>query len=464
VRTTIAVLLFCSAFTVNAMPAETASMTPDALLQRGLSSYRAAHYADAATDLNQAAQALLSQEQMQNYVNTGKFPNLDKFETAIVYLTLAQSKLGHDDQAREAILRLMTAERIEPTYAQLALDADAAGFEVIIARLVPASTLPANAQLARGGSPAPGTTVTTVADAAPTTPATTTAATTTVASATAAPTTVATTTAATTTAVTATAGASMPAARAAEGGAPPKTTSATTRTATAPVTAAPSKPVVTAAATSPTPVQTAQSTIQTDPAERQRYIDEMLAKERTKIEKAAEDRIASERTNIQKAADERIAAERASIQRAADERIALAQKAPVAQSASAQSQSRRTYLITLQEADAYALNNRASRANEIYTELVSSMYAPREIAAEAAVGLYRTGDYRGAANAFRRLAPYGRGEEDLRFYNAVALYETGNYADAKRELACALPYIQVTDDVTRYRNKIERSTSRQAMR
>lgn len=454
-HTTIAILLFCSALTVNTMPAEMAGMTPDALLQRGLASYRAAHYPDAANDLNQAAQALLSQEQMQNYVNTGKFPNLDRFETAIVYLTLAQSKLGHDDQAREAILRLMTAERIEPTYAQLALDADAAGFEAIVARLVPASTLPANAQLARGGRPAPATTATTVADAAPTTPATTTAATTTVASA----------TAATTTAATATAAATMPAAKAAEGGgSPPKTTSATTNTATAPVTTAPSKPAAAPAATAPTAVQTAQSTIQTDPAERQRYIDEMLAKERAKIEKAAEDRIAAERTNIQKAADERIAAERASIQRAADERIAQAQKAPVVQSASAQAQSRRTYLITLQQADAYALSNRPSQANEIYTTLVSSQDAPREIAAEAAVGLYRTGDYRGAANAFRRLAPYVRGEEDLRYYNAVALYETGNYADAKRELACALPYIQVTDEVTRYQNKIEQSPSRQAMR
>jgi len=443
VRTTIAILLFCSALTVNTMPAETAGMTPDALLQRGLASYRAAHYPDAAADLNQAAQALLSQEQMQNYVNTGKFPNLDKFETAIVYLTLAQSKLGHDDQAREAILRLMTAERIEPTYAQLALESDAADFEAIVARLEPASTLPANAQLARGGRPAPATTSTTVADAAPTTPATTTVATTTVASATGPPTTVATATAATTTAAMA---------------------GATTKTATAPVATAPSKPAAAPATAAPTPVQTAQSTIQTDLAERQRYIDEMLAKERAKIEKAAEDRIAAERTNIQKAADERIAAERLSIQRAADERIAQAQKAPVAQGASAQAQNRRTYLIILQQADAYALSNRPSQANEIYTALVSSQGAPREIAAEAAVGLYRTGDYRGAANAFRRLAPWVRGEEDLRYYNAVALYETGNYTDAKRELACALPYIQVTDDVTRYQNKIARSPSRQAMR
>ncbi len=42
--------------------AQTANMTPDALVQRGIASYRAGHYANAATDLDAASQALLSQE------------------------------------------------------------------------------------------------------------------------------------------------------------------------------------------------------------------------------------------------------------------------------------------------------------------------------------------------------------------------------------------------------------------
>jgi len=237
-----------------------------------------------------------------------------------------------------------------------------------------------------------------------------------------------------------------------------------------------------------------QPTLATERAERQRIIDELVAQERAKIQKAADERIAAERlaaqkaaderiaaerlavqkaaderiaterTNIQKAADERLAAERASIQRAADERIAAAQKAAEAQIAALQAQNRRNYLISLRQADAYAATDRTDQANQIYTAIVSSQDAPREIVAEAAVGLYRTGSFRSAANAFRKLAPYGRGEEDLRYYNAVSLYEIGHYAEAQKELACALPFIQVTEDVSRYQAKIEKTASQQAMR
>ena len=79
-------------------------------------------------------------------------------------------------------------------------------------------------------------------------------------------------------------------------------------------------------------------------------------------------------------------------------------------------------------------------------------------------GLYRTGAFTDAVNAFQRLSNFARGEEDLRYYNAVSLYETGHYDLARKELACALPYIQVTEDVTRYRAKIEQTSSQQAMK
>ena len=85
----VALLSIGSLLIANIAVAQTATITPDALTQRGIDSYRAGKYVDAATDLEAAAQALLSQEQMQNYVNTGKFPNIDRFETALVYLTLA---------------------------------------------------------------------------------------------------------------------------------------------------------------------------------------------------------------------------------------------------------------------------------------------------------------------------------------------------------------------------------------
>ncbi|HEY3055331.1 MAG TPA: hypothetical protein VGK31_05310 [Thermoanaerobaculia bacterium] len=453
-RTTIAILSILSALALSAATPDPAGLTAEALLQRGVASYRAAHYSDAASDLTAAAQAFLAPEQMQNYVNTGKFQNLGQFETALVYLTLAQTKLGHEDLAREAVLRLMTAERIESLYAQLPLDPDTAEFEVVAAKLVPGSTLPANVRLARGGA-APATTLpAAVAQAAPPPPP---APTETAAAPTPAPTTTV-----------------------------AEATPAQPQTSSVPSPAPPPPP-------QPAPVQTAQTTtgeklvvqptLASERAERQRIIDELVAQERVKIQKAADERIAAERvaaqkaaderaearivaerTATQKAADERIAAERASIQRAADERIAAAQKAAEAQIAALQAQNRRNYLVSLRQADAYAATDKTDQANQIYTAIVSSQDAPREIVAEAAIGLYRTGAFRSAANAFKKLAPYSRGEEDLRYYNAVSLYETGHYAEAKKELACALPFIQVTDDVSRYQTKIEKTASQQAMR
>lgn len=467
-RTNIAILSLTLMVALSASGADN-TMTPDALVQRGIASYRAANYAEAARDLSAAAQALLSPEQMQNYVNSGKFPKLDRFETALVYLTLAESKLGHHEQARESVLRLFTAERIDASYAQLPLDADAAAFEAIAAILVPGSALPANVHIARGGAPAATATATTVAETAPAGPAR---------KATPAPATQQPpVTPATTAAVT-----------------PPPPAPKTTPKPATEVAQAPPAPKQTPSPTTTEDKLAVQSTLATERAERQRIIDEVVAQERARIQKEADARIASERAAAeraaderiasdrvaakreadervasecaaaQRAADERIAIERASIQRAADERVAQAQKTAEAQVAAIQAQNRRNYLLSLRQADALAATEKVEQANQIYDAIVSSQDAPREIVAEAAVGLYRTGAFRSAANAFRKLAPYARGEEDLRYYNAVSLYETGDYAEAKKELACALPYIQITDEVTRYRTKIEQTPSRQASR
>ena len=61
-----------------------------------------------------------------------------------------------------------------------------------------------------------------------------------------------------------------------------------------------------------------------------------------------------------------------------------------------------------------------------------------------------------------KFGTFAKGEEDLRYYNAVVLYETGQYVDAQKELACALPFIQLTDDVARYRTKIESTVAQTA--
>jgi hypothetical protein len=206
------------------------------------------------------------------------------------------------------------------------------------------------------------------------------------------------------------------------------------------------------------------ATVADDRAERERYIEQRLAEERARLEKAFNERLATERAAMARDFEQRLAAERAAMQKSADERIAAAERSANARVANIQTQLRREYLIRLREANELALRGRLNDANAMYIRLLDTAEMPREILAEAAVGLYRTGAYRSAANAFQMLGTFARGEEDLRYYNAVALYETGKYDEARRELACALPFIQVTDDVTRYQNKIERSDSRQAVR
>jgi tetratricopeptide (TPR) repeat protein len=116
-------------------------------------------------------------------------------------------------------------------------------------------------------------------------------------------------------------------------------------------------------------------------------------------------------------------------------------------------------LTALRAAESALAAGDLAEAVRIYARLSRSATVSREVLAEAAVGLYRTGEFREAADAFRRFAAFAKGEEDLRYYYAVALYESGDYLDAQKELACALPYIEVTDDVLRYRAKIENTVA-----
>jgi len=365
VRALFAVATLMSAFTLSALPADT-NLSAQQLLQQGVSSYRAEKFDEAVTNLSAAAQAFLAPEKMQAYVSTGKFEDLGSLETALVYLALAHSRQGRDDEARAAILRIATAERIAPAFAGLQLGPDKPVFEALSARLV------SNARAAVIATTAPA-------------PA-----------------------------------------------------------AVAPAVAAPA-PSEALAAPSPQATSLAQQSL----SDRERVINEMIAQERSRIEREAEARIAS----VQREADQRVA----TAERTADARIAAIrleveqQRTPVMPPMTP-----REYLGALRDATTLAAQGYAREANLLFKRLTTSD-APREVIAEAGVGLYRTGAHRDAAEAFRRMGMFSRGEEDLRYYYAVSLYETGNYADARRELACALPYIEATDEVARYRVRIEQT-------
>ena len=88
---------------VTTVPPEPAPVAAalDPVLQRGIENYRAGRYAEAATDLRSAADALLTPEQMRTYVSTGRFESLANFETAVIYLTMAYAKLGKDDESKK---------------------------------------------------------------------------------------------------------------------------------------------------------------------------------------------------------------------------------------------------------------------------------------------------------------------------------------------------------------------------
>ena len=405
------------------------TVTPETLLSLGLQAYRNGDFVSAVTDLQAAAQGFLSPEQMQSYVNTGKFERLQSFESALVYLALAQFRLGREDDARETILRLMSAERISPMYASLPIGKDASEFEALATALVPSNQLPKNVHVAADDP----------------------------------------------------------------------------STALPPITRKPDERVA------------VKKTLAEEKAERQQLIDEMVSQERERIQREADARIAAERANaqqqiatIQSDSDKRIAeaeaearqrvaaaeaasaqqidaakrtaAERAAaaeaeakrqadarvaeIQKVTEQRIAeeraAAERSATARVAQAEAASRREYLLALRTAEAAVGNGNVDEAVRIYSGLVGSPNAPREVLAEAAVGLYRVGAFREAVEAFRKFGTFARGEEDLRYYHAVALYETGNYEAAQKELACALPFIQMSDDVQRYRSKIENTVAQQA--
>jgi len=198
-------------------------------------------------------------------------------------------------------------------------------------------------------------------------------------------------------------------------------------------------------------------------AEQQRELDARVAAARAAAEREAQERIAADRAAIQQQMQERIAAERAAAEKEAAERIAAERAAiekrtleQIAQIRAAAAQEvSRTTVATVRRAEGMALAGDVAEANAMYLRLLNTPSASRDLIAAVATGLYRTGDYADALQGFQRLGTFARGEEDLRYYRAVALFETGRFAEAKKELECAMPFIEMTDEVNRYREKIE---------
>ncbi len=137
IRTTafVMVLALCATPATAATPSEFYTN----LLRRGVGSYDAARYPDAAKELRIAAFGLVEA--------------VEQYQLAQMYLTLTYDKLGLADRAREAAQRVTAAERVERRYAALAAPQPVrAAFEVLAARLLN----PAELAILRDGTvPAP---------------------------------------------------------------------------------------------------------------------------------------------------------------------------------------------------------------------------------------------------------------------------------------------------------------------
>lgn len=97
----------------------------DDALARGQAAFRAGQYERAIAELTPAADAFANSSQ------------LAKYQTALIYLTLAYDRSGRQRDAVEMITLLAASERVEPHYAALALGAEVADFPAVATRLAP---------------------------------------------------------------------------------------------------------------------------------------------------------------------------------------------------------------------------------------------------------------------------------------------------------------------------------------
>jgi fused signal recognition particle receptor len=363
-----------------------------------------------------------------------------------VYLALAYDRIGREAEARDAVTRLLNAERIAPTYAALPLSADAVEFEPLATRLVPSIALAPNQRLSANRAAAPAGIVvqpTLAQQRAEMVKL------------------IEERVAAARAEIEKSANERVAAEIAAANKVAEERIAAeranverdtTAKIAAAHVAAEKNLEEQIAQARAAA-MKNADERIAAERVTAERDTAAKIAAARAEAEKAAEQKIAEQRTTMQRESEERIAIERASAEKAAQERIAAAE-----------GERRRALLLSLRQAETFAIAGQLEDANRIYSSLAQSPTSTREAIAAAAAGLYRTGGFAEAVRAFTRLGTFARGEDDLRYYYAVSLYETGKYAEAKIELAAALPNLQRTDDVERYRAKIEQSASAQVRR
>lgn len=410
------------------------------LLRRGMASYDASRYPDAAKQLRIAAFGLVD--------------TIEQYQIAQMYLTLTYDKLGENDRAREAAHRVIVAERVERKYAAVTIaPAIRSAFETVAGRLL----TPAELAMLHGGPmpPAPPQASRSTSSATPPRTTTTTAQT-------SAPPRTTVNTAQTT--------------------APPRTTTATTTPAKTPQTASATPPTTTSSQPRVSmPTQQSQTAehippqaITPTPAPAKPRADPPPVTRPLTKPAPAPAKTATTATTQSEGRGGPIEPPRSAPATAAPAPTKIAttvttqaegrggpmeplRSAPVtAVPAPAPRPLSATEISTRLATAERALNgSNLSEGRRVFRELLAAQGLDHETLIRVAEGLYRSRDFTYALNAFNRIGTLRRGEEPYRYYIAVAAYETGDYARAKKELAGALLFIEITPDVARYRTRIE---------
>jgi tetratricopeptide (TPR) repeat protein len=410
-RKTIAIAALAASLTLPTLPlpAATASEFYASLLRRGVAAYDSRRFDEAAQHLRYAA--------------FGYVDSIEAYQTAQIYLALTHERLEEQDRAREAVRRVLQAERIERRYARVAVPAAVrTAFEKIAATVL----TPAELAGLRGTSGLPP------AQPVPSTLRTTTPGT-----------------------------ASRPVSP------PPVRSTATTTTTTAttqpPVTVdrvevevtRPSQPQ---ASQQPATTQ-APSTQQPRPAQTQPAQTQPAQTQPAQSQPARSQPVQTPQ-NTQRGTNDNPtttpAQPRPATTTTTPSTTAQPRPAAVTPPATPTTYTASELAARLASAERALTTSSLTEARRIYRELLASTNsADHATAVRIAEGFYRARDFAGALAAFERAGALRRGEEPYRYYVAVALYETGQYERARRELAAALPYIEVTADVERYRLKIQ---------
>jgi hypothetical protein len=120
-----ALLLSCWLLIPAAAPAASDDDFYQRLYQRGMTHFAAADYATAFRELRSAA--------------FGFVEKVEQFETAQSYACIAAHRLGHDSEARDSLMRIVSAEKVQPHFRSIKLPDDArAEVDAVAANLLTA--------------------------------------------------------------------------------------------------------------------------------------------------------------------------------------------------------------------------------------------------------------------------------------------------------------------------------------